>query len=358
MKRREFLVASVATAATLAMPSIIRAAPNKIRLSVATGHAPVVTWVSRLDKFFIPEVNRRLALEGEHEIEWTTAYSGTVAKIGGEIDAVEQQIVDIAIVGAAFNPAKLPLHVVSYFTPFASSGYGTVVNSVDALNDIVPEMANSWKKNRLHYLAGIGIDNFQLFTKKQVHGIGDLAGMKIGGIGPNLNWLKGADVTPVQVAPPAIYNDLETGVYDGVLLPAGLGSNLKVHEPASNLLTVNFGAMSWGALAINNRRMSKLPESVQKILNEVGRDYHFDMEKTQESAKNNGLSKMQEEGLNIVEMTDDARSEWAHSLPHLAKEWAEGLEAKGLPAKEVVRQYIALVQANGGKVIRDWTVGL
>jgi len=57
-------------------------------------------------------------------------------------------------------------------------------------------------------------------------------------------------------------------------------------------------------------------------------------------------------------MTDDARAEWANSLPNIAKEWADSLEAKGLPAKETVRQYIAEIRKLGGPVVRDWTIGL
>ena len=60
----------------------------------------------------------------------------------------------------------------------------------------------------------------------------------------------------------------------------------------------------------------------------------------------------------MIEMTDGARAEWANALPHIVKEWAEPLEARGLPAKEVVRKYIAEVHARGGPVMRNWTVGL
>jgi len=358
MNRRKFLLTSAGITGALAMPSIVRAGPKTIRLSVATGHAPVVTWVSKLDKFFIPEIDRRLKEAGEYKIKWTKAYSGTVAKIGGEIDAVGQQVVDIAIVGASFNPAKLPLHVVSYFTPFASGNTDVIIPSVDTLNSIIPEMQQSWDKNRLHYLGGIGVDNFQLFMKREAKGLSDLSGAKIGGIGPNLSWLKGAGVTPVQVDPPSIYNDLATGVYDGCLLPAGLGSNFKAHEVAPFMLTANFGSMAWGALAINKKRMTRLPEPVQSVINSVGREYQAEMIVTQEAAKKKGTEKMVKEGLTIIEMTDDARKEWANSLPQIAKQWAEPLEAKGLPAKEVVRKFIAQVRERGGPIVRDWTIGL
>ena len=359
MNRRRFLKGTTAAAATaLAGPALVRAAPERIRLTVATGHAPVVTWVSRLDGFFIPEVDRRLAEAGEYAIDWTRAYSGTVAKIGGEIDALEQQVVDVAIVGATFQPAKLPLHVVSYFTPFASPSYEAVIGTVDALNERIPAMQQMWQANRMHYLGGLGVDNFQLFMAREANGLDDLAGLKIGGIGPNLNWLKGAGVTPVQVDPPSIYNDLATGVYDGCLLPVGLASNLKANEVAPYLVSADFGAMSWGALAVNARRMSRLPEPVQAVIDEVGREYQADMMRVQEEAKVAGLERMKADGLNVVELSTDERAAWANGLPHIAREWAEPLEARGLPAKQVVTEFMAAVEERTGPAVRDWRVGL
>ncbi|MFY0681446.1 MAG: C4-dicarboxylate TRAP transporter substrate-binding protein [Thalassovita sp.] len=359
MKRREFLARSSTTMGLLAAPTLLRAAGNTIKLSVATGHAPVVTWVERVNNYFIPEVNRRLKENGaDHAVEWTTAYSGTVAKIGGEIDAVEQQIVDLAIVGASFNPAKLPLHVVSYFTPFVSSKYDVVIPTVDALNSKIPAMGQAWRKNGLHYLGGIGVDNFQLFLKEPAQGLADLEGKKIGGIGPNLNWLKGANITPVQVNPPQIYNDLATGVYDGCLLPAGLGFNFKAHEVAPYMLAADFGAMSWGALAINARRMSRLPDPVQEVIAAVGRDYQAEMVKTQTSLETRGIDAMKSAGLSVIDMSQDAKAEWANALPNIAKDWAAPLEAKGLPASQVIASYIEDAQSRGATVIRDWTKGL
>ena len=359
MKRREFLATTGMAAGMLAAPTILSAASKTIRLSVATGHAPVVTWVDRLDKFFIPEVNRRLKeMGGDHSVDWTTAYSGTVAKIGGEIDAVEQQIVDIAIVGASFNPAKLPLHVISYFTPFVSNKYQVVIPAVDALNQSIPAMGDAWNKNGLHYLGGIGVDNFQLFLKEPAKDLSELAGKKIGGIGPNLNWLKGADITPVQVNPPQIYNDLATGVYDGCLLPAGLGYNFKAHEVAPYLMAADFGAMSWGALAINERRMSRLPDPVAEVISTVGRDYQAEMVKTQTALETSGIEAMTAEGLSIIKMTAEAKTEWAMTLPNIAKEWADPLEAKGLPARKAIATYLDDARSRGADIVRDWSAEL
>lgn len=361
MHRRRFLAGSAALAGVVGMGtgfSPAHANASTIGMTVATGHPPVVTWVNMLDNFFLPEVDRRLEEAGNYRIEWTKGYAGTIARIGGEVEAVDQNITDLAIVGATFNPALLPLQNVSYYTPFASEDISTVVRAVDELHNHVPAMQKLWDDNNQVYLAGIGIDCFQLFSRDPITSLGDMDGLKIGGIGPNLNWLRGAGIAPVQVDPNAAYNDLQTGVYDGLLVTPGLGANLRIHEVAPHILEANFGAMSWGALSINRDRFDSLPEEVQQVIREVGRDYQARMIEFQGEAEQKGRSVMLDAGLTITEMSADARKEWADTLPHLAKEWADGLEERGLPAREVVRAYIDVVRENGGAVVRDWSEGL
>ena len=38
----------------------------------------------------------------------------------------------------------------------------------------------------------------------------------------------------------------------------------------------------------------------------------------------------------------------------LAKEWADGLEAQGVPAREFLKDYMAGVRALGEKPVRKW----
>src|SRR5210317_1840718 len=70
------------------------------KLTSAAGHPPIFLWVTLTRDFFIPEVDRRLAeAGGKDKITWNQAYGGTVAKLGGVLEAVEEGIVDIGFVG-------------------------------------------------------------------------------------------------------------------------------------------------------------------------------------------------------------------------------------------------------------------
>jgi hypothetical protein len=91
------------------------------KLTVVAGHPPIFLWVTLCRDFFIPEVDKRLAeAGGQHKIIWNQAYGGTVAKIGGALEAIEEGIADMGFVGTIFEAPKMPLHNVTYMTPFGN----------------------------------------------------------------------------------------------------------------------------------------------------------------------------------------------------------------------------------------------
>lgn len=358
MKKARVTFAMSAFALALAATGVAPAfSQETIRLTVATGHAPIVNWVKLLDEFYLPEIDRRLAQTGNYKIEWTKGYSSTIAKIGGEIDAVEQGVVDLAIVGASFNPDKLPLQIVSYYTPFASEDLGTIVFSVDELNRTNAAMQKLWADNGLKYLAAIGSDNFQLFSVREIKSYKDIAGMKVGGIGPNLNWLlEGA--TGVTLQPNSAYTDLQTGVYDAALAPTSLGLSLRIADAAPHLVKLDFGAMCFGALAMNADVFDGLPEEVQTAVTEVGEEYQKRLVEFTDATVAKNIEDMQAKGLKIIQVPVEDKEAWAAALPNIAAKWAATMEDKGFPAREVVRSYLSKVRERGGAVLRDWSEGL
>ena len=61
-------------------------------------------------------------------------------------------------------------------------------------------------------------------------------------------------------------------------------------------------------------------------------------------------------GGTVVEETSEDRAAWAASMPNLAAEWAEGLDAKGEPGSEMLKAYLAKLEAAGFTGVRDWAV--
>jgi len=60
-------------------------------------------------------------------------------------------------------------------------------------------------------------------------------------------------------------------------------------------------------------------------------------------------------GATIIDFSPAEQAKWAATLPNIAERWAAPLEAKGLPARNVLRQYVDLLKKGGATPARDWT---
>ncbi|HET9044048.1 MAG TPA: hypothetical protein VFN70_12910, partial [Burkholderiales bacterium] len=205
--------AAAVAALTVALPA---AAQETIRLTVAAGHPPIFLWVKHVRETFMPTVDAELAKTGKYKIAWNEAYGGTLAKIGSELETMQQGISDMGIVATVFQSAKLPLNNVTYFVPFGPADANVVTKSIDYVQAL-PELTAEWDKFGVVYLAGFSIDNYGIATNFPVGRIEDLKGKKIGGAGPNLAWFKNTGAVGVQGSLNTFYNDIKTGVYDGAV---------------------------------------------------------------------------------------------------------------------------------------------
>ena len=112
------------------------------KMTVVAGHPPIFLWVTLCRDFFIPEVDKRLQeAGGKDKIIWNQAYGGTIAKIGGALEAIEEGIADMGFVGTIFEAPKMPLHNVTYMTPFGSDNIFYVVDIMAELQAKIPALA-------------------------------------------------------------------------------------------------------------------------------------------------------------------------------------------------------------------------
>lgn len=340
-------------AALAVAPQSARA--ETIAMTVAAGHPPVFLWVKLLQEQFIPEVDRRLEeAGGEHRIEWTEAYGGTVAKIGGVLEAIEAGIADMGFVGTLFEAAKMPLQNVTYMTPFGSDDIFVVTKVVQDLHDEVPAMREAWERNNQVFLTGVALDSYHLVTNFPVHSIDDLDGRKIAAPGPAANWLKGTGAVPVAGNLQTYYNDIKTGVYDGTLTFLTAAAAARLHEVAPYIVKVDFGAMFAGGLSVNKDVWDTMPDEVRKVFLDVAADYRIAFAKAQTERLAGAVAAMVEGGAEVIELDPGERLRWSKAIPNVSKQWAADLEAKGLPARKVVAGYLEGLRETGTDLPRDW----
>ena len=348
------LILAGALGTMMALGSTAPTFAQTINATIVAGHPPVFRWVKHASETFIPAVNA--ALEGSGiTINWSEQYGGSLAKVGDELEAVEEGLAEIGLVSSLFDPAKLSVQNVTYFTPFVSSNSSDVAALMDEMQQDIPEMRASWEANGLEYLGGaIGIDDYLLMTTFPVNSISDLEGRKIGAPGPAVNWLKGTGAIGVSGNLTTYYNELKTGVYDGVIVFASAALPGKLYEVAPYITKVGFGAQYAGGLAANKDWYDSLPAVVQQALRDAATADRLAYIADLDASVAAFLNIMVEKGATVTEVDDAFRAKWAAGMDNVAKVWAETLDAQGAPGTVILEAYMNAMRDTGATPVRNW----
>ena len=340
-------------AAGLAVPG---AAPaQSIDVTLVNGHPPIFLWVKHLTETFIPTVNA--ALEGTgHQINWTEAYGGSLAAVGGELEAIEDGLAEVGAIPTVFLPTQLPLQNVTYNTPFGPSDPQIVMDTLDMLHSNVPGMVESWHAYDAEYLGGgFALDNYVLMTTFPVNSIDDLQGRRIGAPGPAVNWVEGTGAVGVSGNLTTYYNDIQTGVFEGVIVFPTAAAPARLHEVAPYVTVTGFGAQYAGTLVANRTWFADQPEAVQNALR-AGADAYttaYLAEQAQRVAAAMATIASDESRLHVL--SPEERARWAAALPDIAGNWAANADGNGLPGTEVLNAYIGALKDAGVDLGRDWS---
>ena len=333
--------------------SIGAASAKTFNLTFAAPQGEHMTWIALTRTVFIAGVDKRLEGTG-HKINWTTAYGGTLSKVGGTLEVIEEGIADAGMLYSLFEQAKLPLQNVAYMAPFGSDDLGLALRVFQELHDELPEMSGSWEKHGQVFIAPIGFDTFYPLTKFPIKSLADLKGRKLAGAGAVSLWEAPIGIVPVQGNFAVHFNNLKTGVYDGLIaFTTGYYPN-KLHEIARYATKVNFGAMPGGGVTVNKSVWGKLPDAVRKAVREAGVDYRNAQNEKMTRLVDTFEAKMKAEGVVFSQMPLDQKLAWAKAMPNIAKEWAARVEAKGFAGNKVLKAYMDKLRANKVPLVREW----
>lgn len=343
--QRALCPAAIAASLSIGGPALA----DSFTLRVGSGHpsGPSV-YVSDVEKFFVPEVKRRVAAETKHKVEFVEAYGGSLAGVADTLEAVQSGLLDIGAYCFCFEPAKLFLHNFPYYAPFGPRDSVQALRAVRAVYDKVPWLTEQFEKQYGQVLLGLhGWDDYHLGSKDPWKNVKDLNGYKVGGAGPNLPWLEYVGAVPVQSTLPEGYMSLQTGVYSGWLMFPSAYLGFKFYEPAPYYTLIGFGAMPVNGLTISSRMFARLPPDVKKIIVEVGRAYEERAGESLNARQKAGLDGLHAAGAKITELDPQVRADWAKALAELPVRQAKDADKRGMPGTTVMKAYMEAVAATG-----------
>ncbi|MGV2977895.1 C4-dicarboxylate TRAP transporter substrate-binding protein [Roseibium alexandrii] len=346
MKRMFAALAAVAFSAA--------AQAETYNLTMASSHPTVLPWVGQLSTLVVGESNNRLeAMGSEDRIEWTEAYGGSLYGFKDTLEAVGDGLTDAGWVGTLWEGSKMPLQNITYFTPFVSDDLVATLKIMNQLHREVPALQKAWDDQNVVFLGASGVETYHLLTNFPVNSLKDLEGRKILAPGPSANWIKHLGAVPVNGALPTYYNQIQTGVADGmVVILTGAFPN-KHYEVAPYVTLVGIGAQMTGGLGINKDVWDGLSDDVKKVLTELGEEYTVAHAEEVMARYDTFLSKLPEVGATVTTLPAEDIAAWADGLPNLAEEWSDANAGKG--AQEALQAYMAKVRDAGLEPRIDWT---
>ena len=343
---------TIAATALLAFGSAATA--ETINVTIVAGHPPVFRWVKQFDEAFIPAAAAALEAQG-HSLNAMGQYGGAIAGVGEELEAVEAGLAEIGACSSLFDPAKLAVQNVTYYTPFVTADVRLVSDVVHNLHRNDPRMTEAYTDNNVVYIGSpTALDDYMLMTNFPVTTLADLEGRKIAAPGPAINWLSGTGAVGVQGNLTTYYNELQTGVYDGVIVFASAAFPGRLHEVAPYVTRFGLGAQFAGAICANKDWWDGLDPQVQAAFN-AGADaamewYLSDLEGFVATA----FAGMQAAGATITDASPELRAAWAQNMDNAAAAWAAKLDANGQHGTDILTLYMETMRAAGVTPLRDW----
>lgn len=343
--------------AALAAPA---SAAEKIKAVVIDGYPAKAMWVAEFTNFFIPEVDKRLAANGNYEMDWQESYGGSIVKPKGVLEGVKLGLGDIGIVTTIFHSSKLPSQALAAVTPFIAADARAVSKAVDEIAKEFPTMQKEFEKQNQVYLAtGVVLDTYQVFSTEPVTSLKDLEGDKVAGAGMNMRYLEGIEgAVGVRGGLTDFYSMLQTGLVDHAMLWPEAAKTFKIAEVAPHMLRADLGAVNSKTVTVNADYWNKLPDEVKGVLTEVAvlyRDHVAGVAMDRAGASRDAYVAA---GGTVVEVSAEDRAVWANAMPNIAAEWAKDLDGKGGAGSDMLKAYTEKLKAAGHTPIRDWAAEL
>ena len=338
---------------TMLVLSPIVVLADTFNVTLVAGHPAVFRWVKQMEDPFVPVVTAEVESLG-HKISFTGQYGGSIAGVGEELETIGAGLAEIGICPSVFEPAQMPEQNVTYYTPFVSADPRLVTQLLHQMHKD-PRMQRSYADNNVVYLgAPAAIDDYLLMTTFPFNSLDDLKGRKIAAPGPAINWLSGTGAVAVSGNLTTYYNEIKTGVYDGVITFASAALPGKLYEVAPYITKIGLGAQFAGAMCANEDWYQNLPEAVQNALHkgtDAAADWYLgDLEAT----VTNAFNVMADKGATITSATKDVREAWAAGMDNFAQTWATSLDKKNRPGTDILTMYMEAMRAAGATPLRNW----
>ena len=337
---RNSLIGGVALGTGLGHIHLAYGQATNVRFS--TWHVPVSREVKTVWEPMLEELKKKSG----GKITSALYAGGALGKAPEHYDIVSKGLSDMGYFTATFTPGRFPLSDVLSLAVWVDG------------KDLATDIGNAMYERILHReFPGVkmielnGCIQSFLWTKKPVRSLADTKGLKVRSPGGHqTNYIKALGAEPVFMPLGDVYLAMETGTVDGLVTCPPMILAFKLHEVAKHGVVATFGCVTEGVI-MNQDSWKKAPDDQKSIIEAVSHNpFHTTGGLTREVYKVM-MKEIADRGVNLYTLPSDEGERWYDRFREVTRKWAADLEAKGLPAKQVVKIYNEECEKRGVKVV-------
>ncbi len=277
---------------------------------------------------------KEISKQTNGRVKFTFFHSGGLAPADQIYDAVVKGIADIGMSCFTYTRGKFPLTSVIDLPLGLQDGVTATRMANAYVKKFMPKELDEVKMLYVH-AHGPGLVHM---TKKEVHTLEDLKGMKIRSTGLASKIVLALGAAPVGTTMPETYDALRTGVAEGAMAPIQALKGFRWGEVIKYTI-LNYGSSySTGFfVAMNKSKWNSLPPDIQKIFETVSAEY---LEKTGalwDSTDKIGVQFITEKGVKMIALSKEEDARWAEAVKPLLTGYVTEMKAKNLPGEEALK---------------------
>ena len=257
----------------------------------------------------------------------------------GTFDAVREGLVDLSYVTASYTPAR---HIMPMLAELPGAGDTALVNSVAYSRIHWKHLHKVGEYKGVKMLGVFTHGPGQMFTKRPVHNINDVQGLKIRTGGGVAEAVAKALGTSAFVKPaPESYELLKSGVADGVFFPMESIISFKL-DTVLEQATLFPGGMYSSAFGffMNEEKWNKLPKQDQDAIDKISGEWiarHAGQ--SWDEADRKGLEVLKKSGVKIVNADPAFVAEVKKRSAPIIEDWIQKASAKGVDAAKILAEF-------------------
>src|SRR5438445_398959 len=257
----------------------------------------------------------------------------------GTFDAVREGLVDLSYVTASYTPAR---HIMPMLPELPGAGDTALVNSVAYSRIHWKHLHKVGEYKGVKLLGVFTHGPGQRFTKRPVHNINDVQGLKIRTGGGVAEAVAKALGTSAFVKPaPESYELLKSGVADGVFFPMESIISFKL-DTVLEQATLFPGGMYSSAFGffMNEEKWNKLPKQDQEAIEKISGEYIARLAgNSWDEADRKGMEALKKSGVKIVHANPAFVAEVKKRSAPIVEEWIKQASAKGVDAARILTEF-------------------